>query len=207
MRRTALTASAISGAASLILFIVHLSGHLPLGRMGTDLWCGWLLAVASFAFRTSYLRVPRAQMADDFADRYAFGDAASLPLGEPSLDPLLGRGSGLRCVFSRPSTWLLFGIVGGMCWAAAVFLTVVSATGHVHPHPSDLLFGLLLAFAGGIHFTVAAVTAPRIYGQRVIRQAGALAHQRLRAADTAAGARLHLVDPQNPDARMHRAAQ
>lgn len=180
MRRAALTAAIISAAASLTLFSLHLADRLPLGRMGTDLWCGWLLAVASLTFRVSYLRVSKEQLADDWADRYAFGDAASLPLGEPSLDPLLGPAAGPRCVFSRPYTWLLLGIVGGMCWAAAVFLTVVSATGHVHPHPSDLLFGLLFAFAGGIHFTVVALTAPRIYGQRTIRQAGALAHERMR---------------------------
>lgn len=213
-RRVALTGCAIATATCVALFALHLLRVLPLGRPGTAMWCSWLLALASVAWRISYLRVPAAQMADDFADRYAFGDAASLPLGDPVLDPLLA-GIGSQCVFSRPSTWSLLGMAGGLCWGGAVTLTAMDATGHIHAAPTDLLIGLGLLFWGAVHFTCTAVTAPTIYRQRAIRQAGALAHQRMRMLrdgqaphDTVPhrGA-LHIVESQSPDGRAHRAAQ
>lgn len=213
IRRAALTGAVVAGIACVTLFALHLTGHLPLGRLGTAIWCAWLLAAAMATSRIAYQRVPAAQLADDWADRLAFGDAAALPFGDPALDPLLAATSA-RCVFSRPSTWRLFGIAGGLCWGGAVFLSAAAATGHVHPAPVDLLFGLALLLSGAVQLTCFAVTAPSIYGQRTIRQAGALAHQRLRALQaqsppgstgSAAGGGLHLVTPR--ETGSHRAAQ
>lgn len=209
IRRAALTCAVVAGLACVTLFALHLTGHLPLGRLGTAIWCSWLLAAAMTTWRIAYQRVPAVQIADDWADRLAFGDATALPLGDPALDPLLATASA-RCMFSRPSTWRLLGIAGGLCWGGAAFLSVASATGHVHPAPVDLLFGLALLLSAAVQLTCFAVTAPSIYGQRTIRQAAALAHQRLRtlqaqsppgAAGPAPGGGLHLVAQPHPESR------
>lgn len=210
VRRTTLTAAACCSGAALLLFSLQALAILPLGRIGTALWCSWLLALASAAARISYQKVPAEQLADDWADRYNLGPG--LPLGDPALDPLFTQNT-RRCVFSRPGTWTVSGMIGGVCWGGAVAVTVQAATGYTHPTPVNLLLGLVFLFCAAVHLTCYAVTAHSIYGQRAIRRAGALAHWRLRAAQGHTPERaahdgngsLHLVTPR--ETGSHRAAQ
>lgn len=176
--RTTLTATAVLWPAALTLFAWHLIGGLPLGALGTDLWCAWLLALGCVGFWTTFLRVTEPLLAEDWRVGVALGDLNHLPLGEPSLDPLFapGRARG----FVRESLWPVFGWIGGICWGLAAAFTGAIATGHLHPHPSDALLALTVIMVPAVQCTAAAINGPPLSRQHAIRKAAGLAHQRLR---------------------------
>src|SRR5256885_15563866 len=73
-------------AGALILFCCHLADALPIGTLGTDLWCGWLFALGAAAFQTTFLRVTPGLLAADWQAGVALGDLNHLPLGSSTPD-------------------------------------------------------------------------------------------------------------------------
>lgn len=220
--KVTLIGTAVTWPPALILYALHMTTRLlPLGDLGIGLWCFWLLAIGCVGFWTTFLRVTSPLLAEDWRMGVAFGDLNHLPVGESSIDALLADDKPPN-PYLRANLWPIFTWVGGMCWGIAVLLTFVAAAGGIRPPSSDTLIALVIVMIPAVQCTAAAVNGPPLTRQYALRNAAALAHQRMRTmqqrvagtqalntsmADTAeipAATALHVVHESAVNGRSHR---
>lgn len=183
--RVTLTATMAVWLAALILLLLHLTGRLPIGTTGTDLWCGWLLALGASSFLTTFLRVTTGLIAEDWQTGLILGTPGQVPISGRAADALASETSG---TYLHPALWPVFGSAAAVFWGMAIAYTAINATGHLHPRHSDLLLGLSMFTTPAASFTAAAVTGPALTRQRQVRRAAVLAHGRLRRTNAEADA-------------------